>query len=129
MAITEHWINQNTVNYYKIHNMLEEKNWWKRTFFYTMYLLQYDDENSITSITLKRAREKTVITCVYRPPDTNIDKHSIFLQILQRHLTQYRTKKVFIIGDLDSNNIVQNYFFSPLLNIQTINLYYLYKYL
>lgn len=136
IAITEHWIDENTEKHYQFENystiITARKN--RKgggSAIFVHHALQYetiyqhdDDENSITSILLKTACEKIVITCIYRPPDTNVAKHHQFLQFLQRHLDTMQNEKVYIIGDFninvrENNNIVQNY-------LSTMQMYGLY---
>lgn len=105
IAITEHWIDQNTEQYYQFENYntiftTRDNRRGGGSAIFIHESLQFeivykynDEENSFTSIRLQSAGEQFVITCVYRPPEHKSQKYQHFLQILQQHLVTIQNEK------------------------------------
>lgn len=121
IAISEHWIKQNETQHYlfeqynTIISVREDKKGGGSSVFilnnlnYEVIKQYSDNEFSITSVKIVLSpQNKIVLSCVYRPPDSNVDKTYQFLQLLQNHLQQIQNERAYIVGDFNFDLIVNN---------------------
>ena len=120
IAITEHWMNDFRASKYTLngYNTIFSCRPTKRgggSAIFVKNNINYegiknysDNENSITSVTLKNNEENINICCIYRTPNRNLDAVNFFITALDDHMQQLNHNKTYyIVGDFNFDLLIQ----------------------
>lgn len=135
IALSEHWLKESELKFFNFFNYdtvfacRPKKECGgagfliSRSLNYKIIKIYSDDENSFVTVCVKNKGKSIIATVVYRPPGTNAENVSTFLNLMDKHFgnSDIANKSAIVVGDFNFNLLETNRINSDYINMMQSN--------